>query len=90
MIPEGGYFQIGREADFPFWSTDKMTWYFTVDTLGKMQGYTPSKTNKKILIELLKHYPDLSLFGVWTGKYSTSIFLLDSKIAVVKLQEVLS
>lgn len=89
MIPEGGYFQIGRESDFPFWSTDKITWYFTTDITGKMRGYTPSKTNKKILIDILKNESDISLFGVWTGKYSTSIFLLDSKLSIKKLQEVL-
>ena len=89
MIPEGGYFQIGREADFPFWSTDRATWYFTVDKTGKIQGYTPSKTSKKNIIECLTRDSDILLFGVWTGKYSTSIFLLDSKIAIGKLQEVI-
>lgn len=89
MIPQGGYFHTGRENDFPWWSTDRATWYFTIGNLGQICGYTPSKTNKKLLIESLKADPELALFGVWTGKYNTSIFVLESQIAIVKLQEVL-
>jgi hypothetical protein len=84
--PTGGYFQIGRENDFPWWSTDRMTWYFTVDKNGEMKGYTPSKTNKKFLVTYLEANPTVSLFGVWTGKYSTSIFAFDSKISIEKLK----
>ena len=80
---------MGRENDFPWWSTDKAAWYFTLDKSGKIIGYTPSKTNKKLLIEYLKSDPEVSLFGVWTGKYSTSIFVLDPKISIEKFREVL-
>jgi hypothetical protein len=86
IVPIGGYFQVGRDNDFPWWSTDRMTWYFTVDTNGDMKGYTPSKTNKKFLTTYLAENPSISLFGVWTGKYSTSIFAFDSKVAIEKLK----
>jgi len=89
MNPQGGYFQIGRDNEFPWNSTQKVTWYFTKDKLGEIIGYTPSKTNKKIMIDILKGDPSTTLFGVWTGNYSTSIFVFDSKIAIIKLQEAL-
>lgn len=86
----GGYFRIGEENVFPWSCQDRATWYFTLDMSGAMTGYTPSKTNKKLLIDLLSKRSDLTLFGVWTGKYSTSIFVLGSKIAVEKLREVVA
>ena len=90
----GGYFRIKEEEHFPWDATDKKVWYaiFVVDG-GKIsrEGYTPAKTNKISLADrleaLISEKTEHVLIGVWTGTYSTHLFVLDSKIAIKKLRK---
>ena len=88
----GGYFRMKEEEQFPWDATDRKVWYaiFVVDG-GKIsrEGYTAAKTNKISLAArleiLLSEKTEHVLIGVWSGNYSTHLFVLNSRIAIKKL-----
>lgn len=86
----GGYFQTGRENDFPWDRTDKGVWYCIISDK-RISGFTSSKSNKKVLSALIRfligEHEQFRVIGVWNGTYSTSLFLLDPIIASKKLME---
>lgn len=96
MVQEniGGYFRINEEEEFPWGMTNRIVWYalFIIKD-GKMtrEGFTPSKSNKINLSdrlgELIRDKVEHTLIGVWTGNYTTNLFILDSKKAIKKLRE---
>lgn len=86
-----GYFEDGREDDFPWDSTGKGVWYSLLVVENKKlvkYGFTSAKGQKKNLVEALKSLlgnDEAMLLGVWNGQYSTSLFELDIKKALKKL-----
>jgi dipeptidyl aminopeptidase/acylaminoacyl peptidase len=86
-----GYFRENAEEDFPWNSTDKSVWYsLLVVEDGRIQryGFTSSKSNKAGLrnaLETLTNEEAL-LLGVWTGQYSTHLFVLNIQTAIKKLK----
>ena len=88
-----GYFEENREDDFPWEEQDRIVWYaLLLVESGKIikYGFTPSKSSKRNLIEALKSIEqedEYLLLGVWTGKYFTSLFILDKDIAIKKLEQ---
>lgn len=89
-----GYFRVGGEKDFPWSSTGKIVWYalFTVEGSEiKRYGFTSAKQQKKQLLLALESIRDdkkAILLGIWTGSYSTHLFILDRDKAVTYLSEV--
>ena len=89
----GGHFRFGDEADFP-WRAHSGVWYFYLarGPAGLTQkGFTSTKDGKwGLLEELGATRPDQGhLFGVWTGKWDTHVFVLDRQIAIARLSEAL-
>jgi hypothetical protein len=86
-----GYFRTDCD-DFPFHSTDRSVWYalFVVEN-GEITryGFTSSKTNKESLCEAIASLtPDdeAMLLGVWTGQYSTHLFVIEPSVALEHLR----
>ena len=82
-----GYIQVGKEHEFPFWITDRSVWYTVVSCGNAVSGFTSSKSSKRDLSEYLKLHNDVLLIGVWTGKYYTSLFVLDISKTIIRLGE---
>ena len=88
-----GYFEEGREADFPWHAGSGAVWYsLLVVEDGKIEkyGFTSAKYSEKALAELIDNIRDeeAMLLGVWTGNYKTSLFILDIKKAKRELKRV--
>jgi hypothetical protein len=87
-----GYFRVGEEDAFPWACTDRSVWYaLLVIEAGRIQryGFTSSKSNKAGLcsaLEQLTKEDEAMLLGVWTGQYSTHLFVLDIPKALRKLR----
>lgn len=86
-----GYFREGEEEQFPWNLTDRSVWYaLLVLESGKLEryGFTSSKSNKDQLCAALQELltsDEATLLGIWTGEWSTHLFILDIKIAIEKL-----
>lgn len=85
-----GYFREGGEDEFPWDQTGKSVWYsLMVVEDGQIQryGFTASKSGKSGLRSALEALEgaEALLLGVWTGQYSTHLFVLDIPKAVQKL-----
>jgi len=92
LVGVPGYFREGEDESFPWGRTDKAVWYalFVVEG-GKIEryGYTASKTSKANLraaLTALSKDEEALLLGVWTGEYSTHLFVLSIPSAIIKLQ----
>lgn len=86
-----GYYREGAEQEFPWDRTDKGVWYaLLVVEDGRIQryGFTSAKGSKASLCGVLEKLggDDAVLLGVWTGEYSTHLFVLDTAIAMEKLK----
>ncbi len=94
LAPDGGYYRVGEEDAFPWDCTNKIVWYSLLiveDGTLKKYGFTPSKSQKQCLLEVLQNLPvpnNAELLGVWTGSYSTHLFCLDINKAIEKLKAV--
>lgn len=91
LVGTPGYFREGEEQTFPWKSTDKSIWYaLLVVEDGHIQryGFTASKSSKAALLMALERSAklDVLLLGVWTGNYSTHLFVLKPSIAIEKLR----
>ena len=89
----GGYFRIKEEDQFPWDMTERKVWYAVFVVEGEKitrLGYTAARTNKINLADrleiLIQEKTEHVLIGVWSGNYSTHLFVLDSKIAIKKLR----
>jgi hypothetical protein len=87
-----GYFREGAENEFPWASTDRNVWYslLTVED-GRIAryGFTSSRSNKSGLCSALQQLDERDeaiLLGIWTGQYSTHLFVLDIPKAINKLK----
>jgi hypothetical protein len=87
-----GYFREGAEAEFPWSDTSKAVWYAVLtveDGRIRRYGFTAATGQKAALRNLLLNLKDTGieaiLLGVWTGGYSTSLFILDFDIAIARL-----
>ncbi len=90
-----GYFRDNAEEEFPWHETGRAVWYalFVVEN-GRIEryGFTPSKSNKRGLIQALESVCDnesAKLIGVWCGQYVTHLFDLNIEKAISKLTAVL-
>lgn len=86
-----GYFREGAEEEFPWEQTDKSVWYsLLVVEEGRIEryGFTASKSSKANLRCALEKAiaEEALLLGVWTGQYSTHLFVLNISTAIKKLQ----
>ena len=86
-----GYFREGEEDNFPWSITSRAVWYslLTVEE-GQIQryGFTSSKSSKATLCSALQQLDQADepmLLGIWTGEYSTHLFVLDIQKAICKL-----
>lgn len=86
-----GYFRKNAEDQFPWASSATHSVWYALMTVedGKIvnYGFTSGNNQKAKLRELLLQLDqtDAMLLGVWTGQYGTSLFILDTKIAIAKL-----
>ena len=86
-----GYYRENQEKDFPWHATGKAVWYsLSVCENGKIvnYGFTSAKGQKENLILALTETKDdagAMLFGIWTGSYSTHLFILDIEKAIEHL-----
>jgi len=93
--PVPGYFEVGREKDFPWEFSGGAVWFgLLVVENGKIQryGFTSAKSSKEMLLEALRALdPDdeVLLLGVWKGQYRTHLFVLNTQKAIKKLQKIL-
>ena len=94
IVGQPGYFREGAEDEFPWGRTDKSVWYaiLTVED-GRIEryGFTSSKSNKAGLcsaLQQLTEQDEALLLGVWTGQYSTHLFVLDIPKAICKLKAI--
>jgi hypothetical protein len=85
-----GYFRTGEVMSFPWDASGRAVWFalFVVEN-GKIMryGFTASKSSKRNLIHALRvliesQETDALLLGVWTGQYSTHLFVLDISKAI--------
>ena len=88
-----GYFEEGRESDFPWHAGSGSVWYsLLVVEDGKIvrYGFTSAKSSEKALAVLLDNLKEeeAMLLGVWTGNYRTSLFVLDVNKAKKELKRV--
>jgi hypothetical protein len=87
-----GYFREGDENGFPWDRTDKGVWYsLLMIEAGRIEryGFTASKSNKAGLcsaLESLTAADEALLLGIWTGEYSTHLFVLDIPKAIPRLK----
>lgn len=92
LVVHGGYFQVGREADFPWKTSGKGVWYaLLLVEQGRIVrcGFTSSQESKGSLVEALgrlRPEDEALLLGVWTGEYGTSLFVLDPKKAATAIR----
>jgi hypothetical protein len=82
-----------RDAEtrfFPFCRIDKGIWYFILCD-NEITEYKSTRTDRKSLIPFLKslisNKKNFKVFGVWTGQWSTDIFVLDASIAIEELSK---
>jgi len=79
-------------GDFPWDCIDTSVWYaFLVVENGKIAryGFTSSRSSKEQLCNALKSVSindEVLLLGVWTGKYSTHLFVIDPAVALEQLR----
>jgi len=72
-------------------NTSKTTWYsLLVVENSKIEkyGFTAAKGQKRQLLlalEAIENKEEAMLLGIWTGNYSTNLFVLDIDIAIKKL-----
>jgi hypothetical protein len=91
----GGYFRINEEEHFPWDEKTKKVWFslFVHDELGiKKRGFKSVISSKRRLLNELRCLERGSgaiLIGIWNGKWSTHLFVLDIDTAIEKLEEVL-
>jgi len=81
-------FRYNETDVFPFELRSPGVWYaiLRIDPIHKgivMLDFTSSKSQKKMLTTTL--LKDDILIGVWTGRWSTDLFILDKTIALKKL-----
>jgi hypothetical protein len=92
IVGQPGYFREGAEDKFPWDCTDRSVWYsLLVVEAGRIEryGFTSSKSNKTALrstLEELTREDEALLLGVWTGQYSTHLFILNNEKAIEKLK----
>lgn len=92
IVGQPGYFREGAEEEFPWNSTQKNVWYSLLVVEGgqiERYGFTSSKSNKAGLcsaLEELAEGDEALLLGVWTGQYSTSLFILNIPETIRKLK----
>ena len=88
----GGYYRLNEEERFAWDINGKVVWYSVIKEDLSLIGFTSSKSGKKELINYLRSSIDnkekIILFGVWTGQYSTSLFVLDPIKAIKQLEKV--
>ena len=96
-------FREGETNQFPVDRKDKGVWYGIIATKsspsGSVQieitrfGFTSSVSGKREFLdkinELKTHGISYLLLGIWQGQYSTDIFVLDEKIIVKRLLDVM-
>ena len=83
VVGQPGYFREKAENEFPWDRSDRSVWYsLLVVEAGRIEryGFTSSKSNKTALRSTLKELTredEALLLGVWTGQYSTHLFILN-------------
>jgi len=95
-------FREGETKQFPVDRKDKGVWYGIIATkssLGCVQieitrfGFTSSGSGKREFIDKINELKEQGisylLLGIWQGQYSTDIFVLDEKIIVKRLLDVI-
>lgn len=86
-----GYFRTDCD-EFPWHSTDRSVWYaLLIVENGRIvrYGFTSSKSNKEGLcdaLESLMAEDEALLLGVWTGRYSTHLFVIEPGVALEHLR----
>jgi hypothetical protein len=86
-------FRFGKDTeDFPYGHNIAGVWYSLLiweDGFPKYYGFSSSKTSKQELIETLKALLEQgtrhTLIGIWTGEWTTFLFVLDSDIAIEEI-----
>lgn len=78
--------------DFPWHSTDRSVWYalLAVEN-GEIDrcAFSSSAASKKALCDTLRSLAvedEMLLLGVWTGRYSTNLFVIDRALALEHLE----
>ena len=83
-----GYFREGCEEEFPWDNTGKTVWYALLNVEGtevQRYGFTSAVSQKRELIKALKKVKNKGkaiLLGVWTGNFSTHLFILNKEKAI--------
>lgn len=87
----GGYFRTGEESHFPWDRESKEIWYAVFmqgsqQAHGRYSGFKSDRTSKLTLIRYLKMAQAANarpmLIGIWHGKWSTHLFVLDVSEAI--------
>lgn len=85
-------FRLNEEQDFPWGHNIAGVWYSLTlweDRFPKYYGFSSSKTSKQDLLEvlnaLLGQHTRHQLLGVWTGEFTTHLFLLKTEIAIEEI-----
>lgn len=87
-----GYFRHEKENEFPWDTRHKTVWYALLvieNNRIEKYGFTSSCSQTACLCQALKEIENKSqamLLGIWTGKYSTHLFVLDIDKAIEQLQ----
>ena len=85
--------QYGRTGEFPIVFNDSALWYLVIHTdKGKAEerDFSNSKTDSKNLIYFLENDFDSrtdKLYGIWNGKFRTSLFVLEPHVIIEKIKE---
>ena len=91
LAGQSGYFRTDCN-DFPWHSTDRSVWYaLLVVEDGEIIrcGFTSSKPNKAALCDALRSLTaedEVLLLGIWTGQYSTHLFVVEPAMALECLE----
>jgi hypothetical protein len=87
----GGYFRTGEESHFPWDRETKEIWYAVLYE-GRYTGFKSTNNEKKSLIRYLKMAIAAGVkplvIGIWHGKWSTHLFVLDPSKTINYLTDV--
>lgn len=92
IATSGGYFRRGAEAEFP-WDARSGAWYILLSETSRgveLRGFRSTVGDKVDLVHALRRrkYRRARLLGIWTGKWESHLFILNTRKAERRLSAI--